>query len=148
MRKLELIQCRATTWMLPTISGYKERLVYLEVLPFPIYLQIIDVLTLNKICNGTNDLCWEDVVSLKDEPRQEKKIPSCRKPQFDSTLNEFFARTTRLLFLPSIDLTRPIGLKPSLLRIFWQYFTSAKNTFVHGELLADAKIVLAENSNF
>ena len=125
MRKLELLQRRATKLILPTISDYKERLVYMEVLSIPLYHQMLDVLTLTKICNGAYDLCWEDFISLKDGPRREnRKIPSCRKPRFDSSHNEFFARTTRLLsFLPSIDITRPIGLKPSLLRIFWQYFT-------------------------
>ena len=63
MRKLELLQRRATKLILPTIIDYKERLVYLEVLPIPLYLQMLDVLTLTKIC-------WEDFISLKDGPRR------------------------------------------------------------------------------
>ena len=141
MRKLELLQRRATKWILPTISDYKERLVYLEVLPIPFYLQTLDVLTLTKICDGTYDLCWEDFISLKDGPRRENwKIPSCRKPRFDSSHNEFFARTTRLLsFLPSIDITRPIGLKPSLQDLLgWnhRYKTYWAETIVTSNILA------------
>ena len=83
-----------------------------------------DILRLTKICNGAYDICWEDFISLKDgHKRENRKIPRCRKPRFESSHNEFCARTSRLLsFLPSIDISRPIGLIPSLLRIFRQYF--------------------------
>ena len=134
MRKLELLQRCRTKRILPAISNYKERLVFLEVLSIALYLQVLDVLTLTEICNGAYDLFWEAFISLKEVPRREK-IPGFRKPWFESPHNEFFARTSRLLsFLPSINITRPISLKPLLHRIFWQYFTvniRKKNNFCY-----------------
>ena len=62
--------------ILPTISDYKERLLFLEVLPIPLPR---NAGRSHFDSNGAYDLCWEDFISLKDGYRREnRKIPSCR----------------------------------------------------------------------
>ena len=56
MRKIEQLQRRVTKWILPGKSDYRERLKLLNLLPFPMYIQVFDVLTLVKMCNGGYDI--------------------------------------------------------------------------------------------
>ena len=52
MRKIEKLQRRVTERVLPWRSDYRERLIFLNLLPIPMYFQVLEVLTLVKICNG------------------------------------------------------------------------------------------------
>ena len=124
MRKLKQLQRRVSIWILPHIIDYKERLTVLELLPIPLYLQLLDILTLSKICNGQYTISPEDYVELRHGPQRESRmIPISRQPRLELSHQEFFIRTSRLLrFMPSIDVTKPIGLKPILLRLFWNHF--------------------------
>ena len=45
MRRLEAFQKKTSQWILPTVADYKERLLKLDLLPIPLYLQMLDILT-------------------------------------------------------------------------------------------------------
>ena len=55
-KKLEFFQRRMTEWILVFVPEYKNRWIKSEFLPVPLYLQMLDILTLAKNCNGTYDL--------------------------------------------------------------------------------------------
>ena len=125
MRKLELLQRRLTKWILPTVRDYKKRLDFWRCSEFHF---TFNYWTFSHWLRYK----WEHTISVErtsylwrtdPDDKREKFQKSCRKTQFESTHNEFFARTSRLSFLPFIDITRPSGLKPSFLQIFWQNVT-------------------------
>ena len=127
MTKLELLQNRTTRWIVPSVKNYRARPAQLELLPFPLYLQMLDVLTLVKMCNSQFDYDFSDVFSIKPEPRREKRlIPVClKKPRTEFMQEVFFVRTCPLIFhIRSIDVTKPLGIKAQILRLFWGFFES------------------------
>ena len=52
MRILEAVQKRVTMWILPHCENYKERLLFLNLLPVSLYLQLTDLLMLSKLIAG------------------------------------------------------------------------------------------------
>lgn len=124
MKRLELLQKRVTKWILPSATDYKSRLVNLELLPIPMYLQMLDILVMSKLCTGRYDVDISEIIEMVDAPsRENRQVPIVSLPKSELTYSEYFVRTTRLIrLLPTIDVTNPIGMKARLLRCFWQYF--------------------------
>ena len=56
MRKIEQLHRRVTRWVLPWKSDYRERLILLNLLLIPMYIQVLDILTLLKMCNRGYDI--------------------------------------------------------------------------------------------
>ena len=128
MKKTEQLQKRVTNWIIPSIKDYKDRLIKLDLLPVPLYLQMLDILLLSNICNGQY-FNLEGFPSLEQGPRREDRIiPVVQTPKFENAQQEFFTRTCRLIrFLPCLDITKTVGLKPKILRNFWNFFETKYN---------------------
>ena len=102
MRKLVQLQRRVSIWILPHIIGYKERLTVLELSPIPFYLQLLDILTLSKICNGQYTISPEDKVELRHSPRRESRmIPISRQPRFELSHQDFFHSNIKTPSIPA-----------------------------------------------
>ena len=129
MKKTEQLRKRVTNWIIPSIKDYKNRLIKLDLLPVPLYLQMLDFLLLSNICNGQYDFNLEGFLSLEQGPRREDSIiPVVQTPKFENAQQEFFTRTCRLIrFLPCLDITKTVGLKPKILRNFWNFFETKYN---------------------
>ena len=76
MKKLELLQNRTTRRILPSVKDYTARLAQLELLPIPLYLQMLDNLTVVKLFNSYFDYDFSDVFSIKPGPRRENRLIS------------------------------------------------------------------------
>ena len=120
MKKLELLQNRTTLWILPSVKDYRAGLAQFELLPIPLYLQMLDILTSVKMCNSYFDYDFGDVFPVK------RLIPVCLKePRTEVMQQGFFVRTCRLTsYISSIAVTKPLGIKTQILRFFWNFFES------------------------
>ena len=148
MRKIEQLLRRVTKWVLPWKSDYRERLLLLNLLPIPMYIQVLDVLTLVKMCNGCYDIDPQFTFKLgRASSRDCRIIPHIKYPSTELQYQEFFVRTCRLIkHLPAVDVTQPLGLKPKLLSIFWTFFmkTIQRLTSALGAIHVDAPYVLPD----
>ena len=97
----------------------------LEILAIPLYLKMLDILTLLEISNCAHDFDHSNLFTLKDSlKRGNRKLDVTRTSNFGSFSNEFFYKSTcDLSFLPSIDTTKPVGLKAKVLRSIMHNFT-------------------------
>ena len=129
MKKTVQLQKRVTNWIIPSIKDYKDRLIKLDLLPVPLYLQMLDILLILNICHGQYDFNLEGFLSLEQGPRREDRIiPVVQTTKFENAQQEFFTRTCRLIrFLPCLDITKTFGLKPKILRNFWNFFETKYN---------------------
>ena len=124
MRKIESMQKRLTRWMTPLIEDYTERLKYLDSLPIPSYMQMLDVLTYVKIASGVYDFDSATVISYRmSEGKNNRILPIIPNVNLELSYKEFLTRTDRL-----IDVFNPVGLKPRNLRFLWQQFENNYNT--------------------
>ena len=123
MRKIEQLQRRVTKWVLPWKCDCSERLL-LNLLPIPMYNQVLDVLTLVKMCNGGYDIDPQFTFKLgRARSRDCRIIPHIEYRSTELQYQEFFVRTCCLInYLPAVDVTQPFGLKPKLLSIFRTFF--------------------------
>ena len=130
MREIENLQKRLTGWTTPSLEDHTERLKYLEFLPVPSYMQMLDVLTYVKIASGVYDFDLGTIISYRmSEGRNNRILPIIPTVNLELSYYEFFTRTARLInFLPStIDVFNPVGLKPWFLRFLWQQFEKNYN---------------------
>ena len=90
MRKIEQLQRRVTKWVLPWKSDYSERLILLNHLPIPMYIQVLDVRTLVKICNGGYDIDPQFTFKLGGASfRDCRIIPHIEYPSTELQYQEF-----------------------------------------------------------
>jgi ribonuclease P/MRP protein subunit RPP40 len=125
MRKLEALQRRVTKWIVPWIHVYNERLVFLKILPIPMYLQLLDVLAFVKIAAHKFDMDETKYINFSASSGRDSRIlPVIPRTRLEITHNDFFVRTPRLIrFLPEvIDCSNPVGLKARLLAHLWTVY--------------------------
>ena len=124
-KKLERFQRRLTEWAPHSVVENRDRLIMLEILAIPLYLKMLDILTLLKISNGAHDFDHSNLFTLRDSlKRGNRKLDVTRTSNFGSFSNEIFYKSTcDLSFLPSIYTTKPVGLKAKVLRSIMHNFT-------------------------
>ena len=96
MRSLEALQKKTSKWIFPTVADYKERLLKLDLLLIPFYLQMLDILTLSKFCANMYDVDVSAFLSTVSGPlRKNRNIPHIQHPRSE-VVHQEFCRTTRL----------------------------------------------------
>ena len=113
MRNLEAVQKRVTRWILPHCENYKERLLFLNLLPVSLYLQFTDLRMLSKLIGGCFDFDSSAHLAIRMNFRQNKlefKVERSRLLKGDTN---FCCRAPRLVnkFPAAIDSFNPIGLE-------------------------------------
>ena len=134
LTKLEQVQKRATAWILSYDCTYRDPLVFLNLLPLTLNLQIYDLLTFSKIVNGVNDFNWHKCIIFKSSisTRSDSAIfvdlPKVKK---ESSRQNFFFQTGRVVnqILAFVDVYTLVGLKQRLLKFFWSYFHTNYNFY-------------------
>ena len=130
MRNLEAVQKRVTRWILPHCENYKERLLFLNLLPVSLYLQLRDLLMLSKLIAGCFDFDSSARMSYRMNFRQNKlEFIVERSPRLSKVDTNFWCREPRLVNkLPTaIDFFNPIGLKGRLNSFLWCFFSEKYN---------------------
>ena len=109
------------------MNSYKTNLKTTNMLPVSLYLQLCDLLTLSKFVNGHYDVSNDDLIYLHSPNRNTRYsenmhfvVPIVKRALCESN---FWVRTPKLVNrLPSsTNFFEPIGLKPRLLRLFWNF---------------------------
>ena len=127
-RKIEKLQVRVTNGVLPCKCNYRERLILLSLLPIPLYIQILDVLTLVKMCKGGYGIEPQFTFKFEKSSFCDCRIsPHIEYPSTELQYQELFLRTSRLIkHLPAVDASQPMGLKPKLLSKFGTFLQENK----------------------
>ena len=132
LTKLEQVQKRATAWILSYDCTYRDRLVFLNLLPLTLNLQVYDLLTFSKIVNGVYDFNWHKCItfmssiSTRSDSALFVDLPKVKK---ESSRQNFFFRTGRVVnqILAFVNVYTLVGLKQRLLKFFWSYFHTDYN---------------------
>ena len=123
MRRLEAWK-KTSQWILPAVADYNETLLELDLLPIPLHLQMLDILTLSRFCANMYDVNVSALLSIVSGPlRENRNMPNVQNPRKEVMHQEFFRPTTRLIrILPAVDITNQVCLKAVILRCMWQHF--------------------------
>ena len=128
--KIELVQRRATKFILgQSYSGYRDRLLELQLLPLCMWLEIHDIMFLVKMFKNPQDnFDIFQFVSFQDsQTRSSSKHHLRHNLARTSTYRHFFFnRITRLWnSLPEVDLSSSIAtIRRKVLDHFWHYFVA------------------------
>ena len=126
MKQYEMIQKRFCEWSLPHVS-YKEALLLLNILPIPMYMQIIDILFMSKLNSNYYDYYIQDLPNITtDGYLRQKLFHFLQRPRNVKCENNYLYRTPRLIQnIPHcVNFLEPIGLKQRLLTWTWTQFHS------------------------
>ena len=63
----ESVQKKATAWILNPTEEYKDRLIFLHILPLSLYHELHIPLLLHKILTGKTDLQWKKFIRVKEK---------------------------------------------------------------------------------
>ena len=134
LTKLEQVQKRATAWILSYECTYRDRLVFLNLLPLTVNLQIYDRLTFSKIMNGVYDfnrhkcITFKSSISTRSDSAIFADLPKVKK---ESSRQYFFFRTGRVVnqILAFVDVYTLVDLKQRLLKFFLSYFHTHYNFY-------------------
>ena len=97
MRQYEMIQKRFCKWSLPHVS-YKEALLLLNILPIPMYMQIIDILFMSKLNTNYYDYYIQDLPNITtDGYLRQKLFPFLQRPRNVKCEDNYLYRTPRLI---------------------------------------------------
>ena len=129
MRNLEAIQKRATRWVLPHRVNYKERLLFLNLLPILLYLQLLDLLILSKLIAGCFDFDSSAHLAYRIIFRQKKLEFNVEHSRLSKRDTNFWCRGPRLVNkLPAaINFFNPIGLNGRIISFLWCFFSEKYN---------------------
>ena len=122
---LEKLQRRAVKWICGT-GKYGQQLRFLNILPLPMHIQILNLLTLSNFrtnfCTSNPTTVWLYRVKLR--PQEAKKSLSFPKVELgtEKAMNEFVFRTSRLANRVNqhANFEEPVGLKRRLIKLFWR----------------------------
>ena len=127
LRLIEKVQEKALTWVNGR-NDYVTNLMQCNILPLTLYMQLLDLLFMSKMLNGYYKIDATEYFCLKEFDRATRlsekhffELPKIKKSIYQQ---EFWLRTCKLVnILPnSIDFSNHQGLKPRLLKHFWNYF--------------------------
>ena len=128
MRLFESVQKRFCKWALGNEVSYKDCLIKLNILPIPYYLQLVDLLTLAKILNGTYNFdCASKFLNtspLYFTRSAGASLFQCARPMKEVAEQNFWFRARRLANLCPIKLNE-FGLKNKLLTWMWIVFVKS-----------------------
>ena len=128
---LESFQKRICYWITGH-KNYKDALIKLNNLPVPYYLQMLDLLYLSKLMNGSHyfdfaakAISYSPTQNLFNLRSIASSLFQVQRPKLKLCEQNFWFRSTRPANLaPSpVDITDIGSLKKGLLRWFWNYFT-------------------------
>ena len=127
LRLIEKVQEKELTWVNGR-NDYVTNLMQCNILPLTLYMQLLDLLFMSKMLNGYYKIDATEYFCLKEFDRATRlsekpffELPKIKKSIYQQ---EFWLRTCKLVnILPnSIDYSNHQGLKPRLLKHFWNYF--------------------------
>ena len=64
LNRIEMLQKRASRWILPTEENYATRLSLLKFLPVSLYLELHDVMLFSNILKDRFDIEWQNTFAL------------------------------------------------------------------------------------
>ena len=129
VRNLEAVQKRVTRWILPHRKNYKERLLFLNLLPVSLCLQLMDLLMLSKLIAGCFDFDSSAHLVYRMNFRQNKLEFNVERSRLSKEDTNFWCRAPQLANkLPAaIDFFNPIGLKGRFISFLWCFFSEKYN---------------------
>ena len=124
-RLVEGFQKRVTKWIFNYgATDYFTRLSTANLLPVPMFLQLLDLLHLSSICSGAYDCDYTPFINYRDTEKQRchSDLFLLKSPNYCKSRDSFFFRTQRVVNnLPSdINFGNPVGLKNRLLSLMHQ----------------------------
>ena len=142
MVKLEKFQKKAVFWILGSRhERYINQLRVLNVLPLPMYIQLNDILTLDKL---KNDKSKHIVFSeIYDFPGRSKDLFNLRKIRTEKARGEIVFKTSKIVnrLNKNIDFLNPKGLKKRVLKELWKFCNESfgHQNIAHGSFIATAE---------
>ena len=111
MRNLEAVQKRVTRWILPHCENYKERLLFLNLLPVSLYLQLTDLFMLSKLIAGCFDFYSSAHLAYRMNFRQNNFEFNVERSRLSKGDTNFWCRAPRQVNkLPEvIDFFNPVS---------------------------------------
>ena len=124
MINLEKLQKRAIKWICGT-GKYGQQLRFLNILPLPMHIQILNLLTLSNFrfnfCTS-NPTTIVTLLQSQTAPSRSKEVFKLPKTRTEKARNEFVFRTSRLANRVNqhANFEEPVGLKIRLIKLFWR----------------------------
>ena len=122
MKKIESLQKRVVRWILcyPNKS-YREMLIKLNLLPLNLYMQLLELLLLSRICLGEYNTDLTSAFLLTE--RRGKQYFTLPAIANEKQRQSFLYRTPNLAnkIIPYTDIFST-NAKPEILKLFWSYF--------------------------
>ena len=124
-RLIEAFQKRVTKWIFSYgVADYFTRISATNLLPVPMFLQLLDLLHLSSICTGTYDYDYTSFINYCDIGKQRchSDLFILKSLNYVKSRDSFFFRTQRVANNLPIDVnfTNPVGLKNRLLSLMHQ----------------------------
>ena len=120
---LEKLQKRAVKWICGT-GKYGQELRFLNILPLPMHIQILNLLTLS---NTRTNFCTSNPTTVtllqsQTAPSRSKEAFKLPKTRTEKARNEFVFRTSRLANRVNqhANFEEPVGPKRRLIKLFWR----------------------------
>ena len=129
---LEKLRKRAVKWICGT-GNYGQQLRFLNFLPLPMHIQILNLLTLS---NFRTNFCTSKPTTVtlsqsQTEPSRSKEVFKLLKTRTEKTRNKFVFRTS----IPAnrvnqhANFEEPVGLKRRLIKLFWRVVEATYDEF-------------------
>ena len=124
-RLIEAFQKRVTKWIFSYgVADYFTRMSAANLLPVPMFLQLLDLLHLSSICSGAYDYDYTSFINYCDIGKQRchSDLFILKSLNYVKSRDSFFFRTQRVANNLPIDVnfTNPVGLKNRLLSLMHQ----------------------------
>ena len=120
---LEKLQKRAVKWICGT-GKYGQQLRFLNILPLPMHIQILNLLTLSNFRTNfcTSNPTTVTLLQSQTAPSRSKEVFKLPKTRTEKARNEFVFRTSRLANRVNqhANFEEPVGLKSRLIKLFWR----------------------------
>ena len=120
---LEKLQKKAVKWICGT-GKYGQQLRFLNILPLPMHIQILNLLTLSNFRTNfcTSNPTTVTLLQSQTAPSRSKEIFKLPKIKTEKARNEFVFRTSRLAnrINQHANFEEPVGLKRRLIKLFWR----------------------------
>ena len=120
---LEKLQKRAVKWICGR-GKYGQKLRFLNILPLPMHIQILNLLTLSNFCTKfcTSNPTTVTLLQSQTASSRTKEVFKLPKTRTEKARNEFVFRTSRLAnkVTQHANIEEPVGLKRRLIELFWR----------------------------
>ena len=124
---LEKLQRKAVRWITGRTEPYENQLRLLNILPLPMYMQMIGLLTLSKLTQGRDDI---EIPEINKVRGRSTELYTLRKVRLEKARNEFVFKNCRLANRIDFEIIfmEPRGLKNRILNLMWKFVNKSFNT--------------------